>query len=251
MLLLILTAGNKLLSQTAGNLDFSVTTTSSGGFSPSHLIAIWIENGSSSFIKTKIKYGTSDNYDHLSTWTSKSSLNIVDATSGSTLTNHGTRSLIWDGTNVSGNIVADGTYKVWVEMAWSHSNPGKTVTSYTFEKGSTLYTSNPANTENLLSVSLTWTPSISTSIEDGIQDKDIRAFPNPTTGLLNIDFKHAVSECNVQVINDAGIQVYIERFTDVQVGIKTLDLSSLSAGAYFIALHMPGKDVSFRIIRIK
>ncbi|MFZ4741786.1 MAG: hypothetical protein ACOYLE_11540, partial [Bacteroidales bacterium] len=45
----------QLNAQTTGNLTFSVTTTSTGSFSPRHVIAIWIEKSDGTFVKTKLK----------------------------------------------------------------------------------------------------------------------------------------------------------------------------------------------------
>jgi len=66
LLLFLFTTGT-MFSQTAGTLSFSVTTTSTGGYSPSNLLAIWIENNSTAFIKTKIRYAGPDDLDHLQT----------------------------------------------------------------------------------------------------------------------------------------------------------------------------------------
>lgn len=250
-LLLSFASGNKLLSQTEGEFIFSVLTSSTGEYSPRHLIAIWIENNSSSFVKTKIKYSSNDNLDHLGSWTSKSSSNVVDAITGSTLMTHGTISFIWNGTDIAGNVVPDGTYKVLLEMAYTYDPSGTIVTSYSFVKGPNSFSSTPADVTNFKSVSLTWTPSTATLIENSMQNDAIRVFPNPTTGILNIDFKQAVASCNVQVTNDAGIMVFKENIANIPVGIQTFNLSLLTPGVYFVTLHMPANDVSFRIIIMK
>ena len=242
----------ELLSQTSGTFSFTVTTTSTGGFSPEHLLAIWIENGSASFIKTKIKYSSNSNLDHLATWTTKSGGNVVDAVTGSTLTSHGTVTFLWNGTNVSGTLVPDGGYNVWLEMAWGSSlTTGKTVNSYQFTKGPDIFTSNPANTANFLSMGLTWTPSGTTGVDDAMEGEDVRVFPNPTTGLLKIDFKRSFSGCLVNIVSETGAQVYTERFSETVSGVKTFDLSSLAPGPYYVTLHTPEKDITFMIIRVK
>jgi hypothetical protein len=238
-----------LYSQTPGTFNFTVTTASSGGNSPSHLLAIWIENGSASFIKTKIKYSSPSNYDHLSTWTSKSGLNVVDATTGSTLTSHGTITFLWNGTDVSGNPVTDGSYKVWLEMAWGSTL--KTVNSYPFTIGPSLFNSSPANTTNFLNMGLTWTPSGTTGIEPSLFDENIVAYPNPTSGLLKINFKKPYQDCLLQVINESGASVYNENLGEVSPGEKIINLNSLESGVYFVKLHLPIKDIIFSIIIMK
>jgi len=249
MILLVESPG--LLSQTPGTFNFSVTTTSTGGYSPSHLLAIWIENNSASFIKTKIKYSSSSNLDHLATWNTKSGGNVVDAVTGSTLTSHGTISFLWNGTNVAGSLVPDGDYNVWLEMAWASSlTTGKTVNSYPFTKGPNIFSSTPANTANFLSMNLSWTPSGTTGVDGALESDDIRVFPNPTTGLLKIEFKKTYESCIVNIINEAGMLVFDERISESVSGLKTFDLSSLSPGAYYVTLHTPDKDITFTVIRI-
>lgn len=248
--LLIVQTGN-IFSQTAGNLSFSVLTTApSGTYGTKHLVAIWLENNSPTFVKTKIMFSSASNWDHLATWTSRSGGNLVDATTGATVATHGLVSFIWNGTDVSGNVVPDGTYNVWVEMAWDKSlTTGKTVTSYTFTKGPASFSSSPPNTANFLGTNITWTPSTPTSIENDMQNEDIRVYPNPTSGLVNIDFKREAIACNIRISNNAGVLVYKEVMADVPIGVKALDLSLLAPGAYWVTLEMPGKFVTFMIIR--
>jgi flagellar hook assembly protein FlgD len=232
-------------------LSFSVTTTSTGGYSPGHLLAIWIENSTASFIKSKIRYSSPDNLDHMQTWVNKSNQNVVDAITGPTLTNHGTITFLWNGTDVAGNAVPDGLYSIWLEMAWASSfTTGKTVNSYPFTKGSTTFHSSPANTANFLSMAIDWTPA-STPVEGVLENKDIIVYPNPSSGLININFKNPYGECVVEVMNGNGNVVYVEKISDVSAGIKTFDLSSLSDGIYFCRLRFPKEELIFSIILVK
>jgi hypothetical protein len=249
--LLLTAGGDSAYSQTTGTFSFTVTTTSTGGFSPEHLIAIWIENNGATFIKTKMKYGSSGNNDHLGTWVSKSGLNVVDAITGATLTSHGTLSFLWNGTNVAGTLVPDGTYNVWLEMAWASSlTTGKTVNNYAFTKGPVLFTSNPPNTANFLSLGLTWTPS-STPVEPVLENGDIKVYPNPTSGILNIEFKKAADVRLISVINEAGNKVFEEKTENSPVGLKTFDFSNLAPGPYFMVLHTFNNDITFMFVRTK
>jgi len=242
---------NTLYSQTAGTLSFSVTTTSTGGFSPEHLLAIWIENSTSTFIKTKIKYSSPDNYDHLQSWVNKSGLNVVDAVTGATLTSHGTITFLWNGTNVTGTVVQDGSYFVWLEMAWASSlTTGKTVNNYPFTKGTTAFHSTPANTANFLSVIIDWTPS-STPVEGVLENKDIRVYPNPSSGIFSIDFKRPLEEGVLELINDGGKIVYNEKLSGIPAGVKTFDLSALSDGIYYCRIRFLKEEIIFRVILVK
>jgi hypothetical protein len=252
LLMVFLTFTGVTYAQTSGTFSFSVTTTSTGGYSPNHLLAIWIENGSASFVKTKIMYASVDNLDHMDTWVTRSGENVVDAVSGSTLSSHGTISFLWNGTDVSGALVQDGQYSTWLEMAWASSlTTGKTVNSFPFTKGASAFHYAPANTANFLSISLDWTPSVPTSIKGEMENQDIIVYPNPSNGLLNISFKHFEKECLIRVISEAGLISYIEKVTDVQAGTKSIDLTRLPYGTYYCTLHFPDRDLVFRVILVK
>jgi hypothetical protein len=247
--LLIMLTGS--IAQTTGTLSFSVTTTSTGGYTPSHLLAIWIENGSTSFVKTKIKYAGNGDLDHMQTWVTKSGQNVVDAVTGPTLTSHGTITFLWNGTNTSGTLVPDGSYFVWLEMAWaSNLTTGKTVNSFQFTKGASVFHSNPANTANLLSMSVDWTPS-SSGVDGELENKSIKVYPNPTSGLLNIEFKIPHDETLLSVIDESGKVVYNESLTNVPVGLKTLDLTGIPSGSYFCRLRFRNDEIVFRVMVVK
>jgi hypothetical protein len=240
-----------MFAQTSGTLSFSVTTTSSGGYSPDHFLAIWIENNAATFIKTKVRYTNSGDLDHMQTWVTKSGQNVVDAVTGSTLTTHGTITFLWNGTNVAGSVVPDGSYFVWLEMAWASSlSTGKTVTSFPFTKGASAFNSNPANTANFTSMSLDWVPS-TTSVEDAIENKDIIVYPNPSSGILNVKFRNSAKECQVQLISESGHIEYNEKLVDFEAGTKTFDLTGLPNGSYYCTLRFPEKTIIFSIILVK
>ncbi|MDQ1296329.1 MAG: hypothetical protein QG611_307 [Bacteroidota bacterium] len=248
IIILFFFSSGALLAQTAGTLSFSVTTTSTGGYSPAHVMAIWIENSTTSFIKTKIRYSNSENLDHLQTWVNKSGQNVVDATTGATRTAHGTITFLWNGTSVSGTLVPDGDYSVWLEMAWASSlTTGKTVNSFPFTKGTSTFHSTPEGTANFLSPVIDWTPA-STPVEGLLENKDIVVYPNPSSGLINIDFKNPHREGVIEVISVNGKVVYTEKISDVPAGKRTFDLSSLSDGIYFCRLRFLNEEIIFSVI---
>jgi hypothetical protein len=220
-------------AQTAGTLNFTINPVShSGNYGAKHLVAIWLENSSGTFIKTKLKRANGD-LDHLATWTTKSAKSVVDAVTGSTLTSYTPIAVTWNGTNVSNAVVADGDYKIWLEMAWDDSKTtGKTVSSYTFTKGAAAIHLTPANTSLFTSVMIDWVPA--TTGTGNLQSNDVRVFPNPTNGLLNIDLKSVQSGCKIQVINPAGSILFEENVEKGASGVKTLDLSNYSKGIYLV-----------------
>jgi hypothetical protein len=248
-------SSGKCFSQTAGTLSFSVLTAApTGDYFGDNLLVIWLEDNTGTFIKTKVKY-TLDNgvLDHLTTWTGKSGQNVVDATTGATRNGNSTVTFLWNGTNVAGTVVADGIYKIWLEMAWGSSKvigTGKTVDSYSFTKNTTTSHQAPADLTFFKSVAIDWTPLV-TGIEGTLETKDFNVYPNPSSGLLKIDFKQPAADCIVKIITNSGQVAYTERLTDIETGTRTLDLTSLNAGNYLCVLHFPGRDVVFSVILVK
>ena len=177
---LLLTA---LSGQTRGILSVKVTTVSStaaanattrtdprgggrGGnrsYAPQNILAIWIEDSNGKFVKTLLV--NSRRYtDYLSSWKSVtnaagSTFNAVDAVTGATNMNHGIRTCTWDGTDVNGKLVADGSYVVRMELTETNST-GNSV-SFPVTKGNSSFSGNPGSSANFTEVSLSWEPDVS------------------------------------------------------------------------------------------
>ncbi len=236
-------------SQTAGTMTFVVTTSSSSGYSPKHGIIVWLENSSGTFVKTKLKRSANGNLDHFATWTAKSGSNVVDATTGATLTTHGTLTVTWDGTNVSGVVVPDGIYKIWVEYAWaSNMTTGKMVTSFSFTKGASADHQTPANytsgtTGNLTNMTIDWTPTPN-AVESVYENSEVSIFPNPMNGIFNVTFKQAT---NITIENALGAVVYEEKI-DPSCNAKNINLSNFAEGIYFINVINGEKSSKHKII---
>jgi len=140
---------------TSGLIVSSVTGTTCGGYPPRNVIAIWIENNSGTFVKTlTVKAGTRKS--DLTKWTSSSNGNTVDANTGATLSSFGTVTGIWNGTDANGKVVADGSYKVCMELT-DKSSTGN-YSSFTFTKGTVAETQTPSNAPSFSSISIKWLP---------------------------------------------------------------------------------------------
>ena len=238
-------------AQTAGTFTFTINPIAhSGSYGAKHVAAIWIENSTGTFIKTKLRQSSGSTIDHLGTWTSKSSSNVVDATTGSTLTTYTPITVKWDGTNVSKAVVADGDYKVWIEMAWDNSKTSaKTVTSFTFTKGPSTAHLTSANTSLFTDIVLDWIP-LATGIETISQTNKVSVFPNPTNGLINLDLKLAASACSIQIANTTGTIIYEEKVAKGTVGVKSVDLSKYPNGIYLINILQASKanNLQFKVL---
>lgn len=145
------------LVKTSGSLSVTATTsTYNGNYAPSHVLAIWVESSSGTFVKSLMVYAASRK-EHLSDWLSATkSGNTTDAITGATLNSHGTRNCTWNGKDASGNEVGDGTYKVCVE--YTESNSGSKLAKFAFTKGTATDSQTPASASGVSNVTLKWTP---------------------------------------------------------------------------------------------
>jgi len=114
-------------------------------------VAIWIETNAGVFVKSLLVYANARKTD-LSTWYPNSSGNVVNAITGATQSSNATRTCTWNGTDVGGAVVLDGTYKVCMDIA-----DGKTAsTTVTFTKGLTAVTLTQANVTGFSNISISW-----------------------------------------------------------------------------------------------
>lgn len=150
-----------LFAQTAGELTVKTTTSTAGGrYAPANCVAIWVEDGSGNFVKTLMTYAQKY-MKYLTYWAqttsaSGSQYNTVDAITGASADNFATYILTWDGTDVDGNLVADGTYYVCMEL--TDKNATGSYSTFAFTKGTTVDTQTPANVPSFANNSIEWVP---------------------------------------------------------------------------------------------
>jgi len=142
-------------ANTTGLIVSAVTSTAGGNYAPRNVVAIWVENSSGTFVKSLTVYAAARRSD-LTKWTTASGGNTTDATTGATQSNFGTVYGTWNGTNTSGAVVPDGTYKVCMEL--TDKNGTGNFSSFSFTKGSTTSTLTPVNTSSFSSVTIKWMP---------------------------------------------------------------------------------------------
>lgn len=235
---------------TAGTLSFAFTPVAhSGSWGAKHVLAVWIQDNSSSFIKTKFRYWGNGTNDHLPNWVSNSSQNITDATTGATLTSYTTKSFTWDGTNLSGTLLPDGDYKVTIEECWSHGS-SKVTQSFTFTKSGTEVHLAPTDDSNFTNVTLDWIPN-NTGIESLEKENNFTIFPNPAENNINIDFKTTSKPCNIYILNTLGQEIYSEKGNKIYSGVKRIDLSSFKNGIYFVNIEQDSKVQTQKIVLLK
>jgi len=139
-------------------LTVTVTTSTAGGsYAPRNVVAIWVENSAGTYVKTLTVYAAARQSD-LTNWSTSSGGNKVDAVTGATQNSTGTIYGLWNGTDVAGKLVADGSYKVCMEF--TDKNGTGNFSTFTFTKGATAATLTPANVASFSSISLKWVPLI-------------------------------------------------------------------------------------------
>jgi len=142
------------VTNTPGTLTVSTLTSAAGGqYSPRNVVAIWIQNSSGTFVKSLLVLAATRKSD-LTNWSSNSAKNVVNATTGATQTSHAVRTATWNGTDVNGAVVTDGTYKVCMELA----DGALRFSTFNFTKGPAAFSSSPANVTCFANISIVWTP---------------------------------------------------------------------------------------------
>jgi hypothetical protein len=84
------------------------------------------------------------------------------------------------------------------------------------------------------------------SVNENETQQDIRVFPNPSHGLLNIDMDKS-PEVLLELYNENGAKVYSETLKNTSTSNK-LNLSGLSKGIYYLKMTSTDKTVSKKII---
>ncbi len=232
-------------AQTPGTLSFEYSPTAhpNGYDGSKNTLAIWIQKADDSFVKTRVRYccGGSTN-DHLPVWAVNAggfasfanfNTDVTDATTGATLPDFQLRSINWDGTDVNGNVVPDGTYKVSVESTWNHGATNHIIRSFTFTKGTSIDNQTPANDAEFNNVSLIWTPSTTNSIDETNTSLEVVAYPNPSNGMLNIKYNNATS---IKIVNMIGEVIVNDNLINENNGTYTADLSAYANGIYNIII---------------
>jgi len=240
-----------LRAQTEGIFTFNVTTASTGAFSPKHIMAIWIEKSDGTFIKTRLKRSGNSYIQYLNVWLNKSGGNATDAITSATLNFHQQETITWDGKDLSGILLPDGDYKVWVQMAWANSN-GPTFNA-TFTKGPNVFNSNPTSTTNYLNISLSWQPNTTSIIKNEVAKLSV--FPNPMKEFTNVKIsktnssqtKISVYNVNGKIIKDIFDGTLDKGNYNFLWNSDDNDGNIICKGIYFIVIN---QDKNYNVLKI-
>ena len=238
--------------QTEGTLTFTFTETHAG--SSKNVLAVWVTDNSGSFVKTRMRFWGNGTNDHLPSWKSNSNQNVVDAITGPTLTSStnptafGVKTVIWDGKDVTSNTVPDGTYKVFVETSWNHPEPPgnhhSAIIDFNFEKSADSTHSEPAGNSYFSDITLDWAPTAISNINE-TNDPYISVYPNPSNGLIMINFEKPIDISKIVVRKMNGEIVYQEKINRNPKQDLSLNLTGLSAGIYVLEVFSAENQNSF------
>lgn len=149
------TSSDPVPASTSG-LTVSATTSSPGGkYAPNNIVAIWVEDNSGKFVKS-LYVKAAQRISDLTKWRLASTSNKTDAVTGATRTGHGTIYATWNGTDINKKVVADGTYKVWMEMT-DNAGAGAN-TSFTITKGAAVETKTAPDGAHFTNITSSWMP---------------------------------------------------------------------------------------------
>ncbi len=253
-----------LQAQTDGLMTFTFTQgapidTNDGGCAS----AVWIQNGTT-WIKTNLRYVGNGTKDHLpiygakAGWTTTNdarTANAVDAVTGTTRKSGTTPaaldsySVTWNGKNVSGTVVADGTYTVWYEAAWvdGTNNTNDFInTGFAFTKGATINSTSPGNVGPLKAMTITWTPA-GLSL-DSVYKTKVALYPNPSNGILDVVYND-IPVSKIEVVNILGQVVKSIKLDPSRSQIsESIDLSGDANGLYIINVSTNETSSSYKVV---
>ena len=220
-----------------------------------HDLAVWIEQGTGTagtFIVTKFRYVGGGTSDHLPTWSVKAggtasnalaaAANIATATTGATLSAWQTnKTVTWDGKNAAGTLVADGNYQFVIQSTWTHGTTGTVTRYFPFVKGPGAVNPTFVADANFTAITATLAnPEFSIKPE-------VTIYPNPTSGIFNMEFKNDVN--SIRVINILGKVVYFEKVAaDSTETTKRIDLSNLVNGLYIVSVSNDNGTSNFKVV---
>jgi len=89
------------------------------------------------------------------------------------------------------------------------------------------------------------------TITENDLNKNIKVYPNPTSGILNVNVVGSNNEFNLQLINLNGRIIYSDKVNSSQGGMsKQIDLSRFAKGVYFVRLFNSNQNSNKKIILI-
>lgn len=239
-------------TSTEGMLTFTVkSVTDNSTYSPKNVFAIWVTDSLGSFVKS-CKVMAASRKKHLVKWNASSAGNTVNAVTGSTLPNHQTHTIEWDGTNVAGVTVPDGPYKICVEYSSTNSanngNAGPFLTLDFVKDANNQHVVLP-NASYYQDIVADWVPKSTIGVNDlRHAGAKLHFFPNPVVNILSLQLNLAKkSQVSVDLLDAKGT-LQLNLLTDIlnqgdhsyEWLPKQLNGGQLSSGLYLLRVNVNG-----------
>ncbi|MBC8342439.1 MAG: T9SS type A sorting domain-containing protein [Bacteroidetes bacterium] len=87
-----------------------------------------------------------------------------------------------------------------------------------------------------------------TGIPENLKSFGINIYPNPSTGKINFDIPAGLNKLEITIYNTVGQKVYAEQITSQTKTLKTIDLSEVPKGIYFVGLKSNGEQHFVKMI---
>ncbi len=213
------------------NIEFT-TQTDNGQYSPRHVLAVWITNQNSDFVKTITKQAAERAY-YLFKWKLSSLGNTTDAITGATLTSHQAHQYTWDCKDKNGTLVADGNYSVNIEFTDKDSQGP--ITTINFIKGDTNAVT-PADEAYYKNMLVKYNTDIS-SVSEINNTIAFKISPNPASNFINISIADKIID-ELKIVDINGKTVLIKNKLESN---GQIDISKFDAGVYFISVKIANK----------
>lgn len=146
---------------TAGKFTVSFTTTLIDGlYAPRNCGAVWLEDSFLFYVRT-LEVWTHERQMSLVQWDArvcKTDVTLADAISGATLAAPAMHTSTWDTKDFRGNVVPDGTYTLWLQVASNEIFPEGPFAKIPITKGSTPYAEKVAAQPGFSGIVVTYTP---------------------------------------------------------------------------------------------
>jgi hypothetical protein len=156
--LLALCAGGLRAADTEGTvkLEFATEHTDSSKYAPRHVVAVWVADAQTNFVKTVMRLGNK-RHTKLHTWNkARQGDSAVDGVTGATVASHQAHTATWNCRDAENKVVADGTYLLFVEF--TESNNQGPVAVIPFKKGVTAEDRRVEGLKGFSSVKISFAP---------------------------------------------------------------------------------------------
>lgn len=229
---------------TDGVVTFTVTTkTVAGRYAPKHVLAIWVADANTNFVKT-LKRQADRRVNYLYKWnTARSGYSVVDGVSGATLNAHTTHTVTWDCRDRNGTVLEDGTYRFMVEFTEANAQGPWTTNSLPFVKGTVGFTNTPASQTAFAGMSIRFVPAAPATPDIALLGlgPDVVVLDRPATLSLTVSNRTSspANSVGVTVTNRTAGRLVAARtlasvaaHTAVTVSDLAWDTAGLAPGVY-------------------